>query len=244
MTNSPLRQKSAGFSLIELLVVCAIIAIVIGFTVPAATTLIRGSQLTQASQVVADQIALARQTALSKNHAVEVRFYKFGDPETPGEDATKPATGKFRGMQLFEVLENGTTVPTGKIQILPTSVIMNEGALSTLISDTSKQPFKDASQDPSAPELPRNVGRNYLYVSFRFLQDGSTDLPLTSTTGSSTSGGGSSATNLLWFVTLHSSQLSQTLAEPVGPDKKGINFFTLQVDPVSGSTKQYRPTAG
>ena len=83
---------SRAFSLVELLVVMAVIAIVAGFAVPAVTTMLKGSQLTQGSQMVVDQIALARQTALSRNRSVEVRFYKFADPEIPGEDVKKPET--------------------------------------------------------------------------------------------------------------------------------------------------------
>ena len=81
--------KSRAFSLVELLVVIAVIAIVAGYAVPAVTTMLKGSQLTQGSQMVVDQIALARQTALSRNRSVEVRFYKYADPETPGEELGK-----------------------------------------------------------------------------------------------------------------------------------------------------------
>lgn len=221
-------SKYSAFSLIELLVVCSIIAIIIGFTIPAATTLIKGSQLTQGSQLLSDQIALARQLALSKNRSVEVRFYKFGDIESPGEEKDKPETGKYRAFQCFEVLESGAMVPLNKIQRLPITVILNESPkLSTLIgrTDASGKAVEPRTPDATAPELPREVKKEYLYVAFRFLPDGSTDL---SPTGN-------------WFVTLHS--INDPQANNPEADKPPANFFTLQIDPVSGSTKSYRPGA-
>jgi hypothetical protein len=75
-------------------------------------------------------------------------------------------------------------------------------------------------------EIPGGVGRNYEYISFRFLQDGSTNL--------SPAGG---TANGNWYVTVLN-------AVDKGKQPAEINFFTLQVDPVSGATRSYRPNAG
>ncbi len=242
MTHTNSQSSRGGFSLVELLVVCAIIALIVGFTVPAATTIIRGSQLTQASQLLTDQLSFARTQALSKNRSVEVRFYKFADPEAPGEDKTKPDTGRYRAFQAFEVLESGGTVPLNKVQRLPSSVVMNEGLVSSLISDKTKAGTSGSSAtvpNTTAPEIP-GVERNYVYVSFRYLPNGSTDLPLIDTTTSTTA----SAPNKSWFVTLTGLDVPQKLDAATAPNGSKINFFTLQVDPVSGSTKPFRPQAG
>lgn len=225
MSTHPSPAKRAAFSLIELIVVIAIIAIIAAFTVPAASTILRGSKLTQASQIVTDQISLARQTALTRNRSMEVRFIRFGDPETPGESASDPSTGHFRAMQVFEVLESGVAVPLDKPQLLPQSVIMNPSAeLSSLIGGSSQKTTKATNSDP---ELPRGIARNYEYVAFRFLEDGSTNL---SPTGGAAAG--------KWFVTLHNAN------EKVSGSTPPANFFTLQIDPVSGATKLFRPTVG
>jgi uncharacterized protein (TIGR02596 family) len=223
------RNRRTGFSLIELLVVIAIIGIIGTIAVPAVGSLLKGSSLTQAANVLRDQIALARQHALSKNRVVEVRFYRFGDPEQPGESAEDPSSGYFRAVQFFEIGEGGVPIPVGKVARFPDSMIMHasngNAALSTLLeTDTASRLVNKGSLDPNDPELPRGVKRNYDYVSFRFLPDGSTNLP---------------PVGKKWFITVHSaSDLSKATGGQPPP-----NFFTWMIDPVSGSSKILRPGA-
>lgn len=229
-----------AFSLVELLVVVAVIAIIAGFAVPAVTTMIRGSQLTQGSQMVLDQMSLARQTALAKNRPVDVRFYKFADPETPGETPDKPDTGYFRALQVFEILDNGGALPLGPIQRLPVNVIMNEKGLSTLLNEAEPSRVRVTKPLDSDPEMPDNVvKKNYHYMSLRFQPDGSTDLPQG---GTVTDPKGDS-----WYVTLvNATDANATTVGAAGSAAKpaAANYFTLQVDPITGTTRPYRPNLG
>ena len=226
----PQPYQRRAFSLIELLVVCAIIGIIVGFTIPAATTMMRGSQLTQGSQLLNDQIGLARQTALARNRAVEVRFFRFADPEVPGEDPLDKGTWNYRGFQLFEILENGVAVPLSEFRTLPNTVIMNPGRLSSLLDDAVRgEPKRPGPTDPEIPRLSSKKimkEESYEFQAFRFRQDGSTDLP--------------SAGENEWYVTLHG--INDRVPEDAS--KPPPNFFTLQVDPVSGATRSFRPNAG
>ncbi len=222
MKQSHRTARLAAFSLVELLVVVTIIGIIAAFSVPAVTGILRGSAMTQASQLLTDQFGLARQTALSRNRAIEVRLYQYADPEVPGEAVATTSTWQFRAFQIFEVVESGAAVPLDMPQRLPGTVIMSaRNTFSSLIAGTGQTLKTPGNRDP---ELPRGVGRNYKYVSFRFLQDGSTNL-------SPTVAGG-------WFVTIHN-----LTDQPAGTNPPA-NFFTLQLDPVSGSTRGFRPTAG
>ncbi|MEA3208855.1 MAG: hypothetical protein QOE70_1912 [Chthoniobacter sp.] len=223
-----LRTQRA-FSLIELVVVIAIIVIIAAFTVPAANTILRGSQLSQSSGLLVGQLSLARQQAMTRNHPIEVRFYRYGDPEVPGESEKDPSTGKFRAIQLFEVQDNGVALPIDKPQTLPNSIIFAfteaDAGLSSIIDAKTAGPVKKpgTKDDPTAPRLPRGVDLKYEFVAFRFMSDGSTNLAPTGN----------------WFLTLIN--INPPLSKPNEPPP---NFFTVQVDPVSGSTRSFRPTVG
>jgi uncharacterized protein (TIGR02596 family) len=226
--STPMRTHSPNqraFSLLELLVVILIIGIVAVFVTPAVTTILRGSQLSQAEQIVTDQIKLAHQYAVTKNRSIQVRFIRYGDPETPGEKKDVPTTGAYRAIQVFEILDSGAILPLDKPQLLPQSIVVNSGSLSTLISDTSmkvvtasKEKTPDGGGDPA---LPRGIDWNYQYVAFTFLRDGSTNLK---------------ATGVAWCVTLHNINEKSAISAPPA------NFVTLQVDPVSGSLRIFRPS--
>ena len=219
--------KNRAFSLLELIAVILIIGIIAAFVIPAMPTILRGTQMTQAEQILTDQVKLARQFAVTRNHSVQVRFIRYADPEAPGEQGADITTGYYRAIPLVEILDNGAAVPIDKPQLLPTSIVINAGNFSTLISNSDMQPPKHASKarsgdDGGDPGLPRGIDWNYDYVSFRFLPDGSTNL-------NSTSG-------VVWCVTLHNINDKPTGNTPPP------NFVTLQVDPVSGAVRIYRPT--
>lgn len=242
-----------AFSLVELLIVILIIGIVAGFAVPAVQGMLRGSQLNQAAALLTDQMALARQTAISKNRMVEVRFYRFADNEIPGEKAEDPATGHFRAFQSFEVSEAGGFVALSKIIRFPDTIIMNPGvpgggALSTILGEDRVIPAQDppsmivtkSELDPRFdPELPRGVGRNYEYVPMRFMPDGSTNLPPYGASGQS-AGSTSPSAGGLWFITVHSFSDWERLKSN-GNTKAPPNYFTWMIDPTTGTAKTFRP---
>ena len=92
----------------------------------------------------------------------------------------------------------------------------------------------------TAPEIPvsfassagtvSSVGKKYAYTSFRYLQDGSTDLP----SGTKATVGGSGKLDDSWYITLVGLNDNEK-------DISTVNFYTVQVDPTSGATKSYRP---
>jgi len=207
-----------GFSLVELLVVLAIIALLGALIVPSITSALRGSALSQGGQEVISEIAGARQVALSQNRVVEVRFYRVAESGMPGEVAGNPATGKFRALQSFVYDSTGTiSTALDKVQMLPDMVIMDSGStLSTLLGSTQAKSW--TASDPQIM-LPV-VGTSYNACVFDFEPDGSTNL---------------NPIGQQWFVTLHGFTSGDNLTT------LPVNFFTLQVDALNGHIQNYRP---
>ena len=203
-----IKRSSTGFTLVEMLVVMAVIVILIAAVVPAATGILRGNKVTQAIEAVESQFNLARQAAVAANRTVEIRLYQYIDPSQNGSAAT------FNALQAF-TLNGSTLTPTENVQKLPSTVIMDSGAtLSSLLNPTAQRPLVQGKLP-----LP-DIGKNYTYIAFRFRPDGSTDL--LPTTGP-------------WFLTLHESLRGDKLTAPPS------QFATVEIDPVSGELRLYRP---
>jgi len=153
--------SSRGFSLMELLVVVAIMAVLAAVAVPALTGNNNAANLTSAAQRLADEMRLAQQTATTRNLPVEVRLYLLPDPN-------KASDKMYRGFQSFLVNDDGTYQTLTKASFLPTGITTNtSAAYSTLITE-----FTPLTSTFSVP----TVGTTYQYVAFQFRSDGSTNL--------------------------------------------------------------------
>jgi uncharacterized protein (TIGR02596 family) len=213
-------KRSSGFSLVEMLVVLAIIAVMAALVVPATTSMMSTSNLTTAGDQVSSMLALARQHAMARNRSVQVRWYQFADPSFSGETAGSPATGHYRAMQAFEADETGTAtwVALTKMQRLPTGVIIDRGGISSLLSTSFVQP------PLTTPVIIPLAGTAYNFCAFRFFPDGSTDIAQINPTGP-------------WYLALHNLNVAGTdnLATPPK------NYVTLTIDPTDGIPVIYRP---
>lgn len=215
VSSSSWRSASAGFSLLELLAVIAVFGIIASFTMPAVSSVMRASDLRTGSQILSEQLGLARQMAIAKNRSIEVRVYQYAvSPET-GE-------GKFRAIQTFEILDSGVAQPLGRVCRLPSSVLIDSGAtLSSIITGTSGGGLSPAAATGAEVgySLPE-IGKSYRCVKFRFMPDGSTDLPPASTS---------------WFLTLHHVSEGDSLSSAPS------DYSTVQIDPANGRTRIYHP---
>jgi uncharacterized protein (TIGR02596 family) len=223
-----LRRKYPGspasrnaFSLIEMLVTLAIVAILAALSIPAISSNIRAYQLSATSQTVINTLVLARQKALSGSHAVQVRFYLL-----PDYNSASPGTAplvSYRAMQYFAEGDptnnaSGTVfVPLTaltKVIFFPSPVIV--------MANTTQSPLLSLSGQSGLPNDASNplptYGANYNYTYFRYKPDGTTDL---------TSGNNS--------VTL---MLENDKIVANGLPK---NYETLQIDPMIGSVLNFRP---
>lgn len=222
-------SANRAFTLVELLVVMAVIVALIALIAPATNTMLKGNDLTQGGQDLSNQIGVARQVSLTQNHPVEVRFYQYGDVGK-GESATDPTTGKFRAIQSFAISEAGVATPIDKVHKLANTLIIDSGdTLSTLIANATNGSGTMAGSGPILTSSPQTyalpgIGTNYNSVAFRFYPDGSTNLPPAAGT-----------TVKSWFVTVHGYQYGDRPAN-VPP-----NFLTIQIDASNGNIRQFRP---
>lgn len=191
---------------------------------PTMSSFAKGSQITRGAQLISEQLALARQTALTTNCIVEIRFYQYADPMARGETEGNPDTGSFRALQLFKIEETGTYKALGKSQMLPESVAIDSGsALSSIITPPGSysQPLPIANKAAAQTTAIPRAGKKYNSVSIQFMPNGSLNLSQIETAP--------------WFLTLRNVRDTDGQATPPA------NFCTIQIDATNGHLKTYRP---
>lgn len=158
--NLPQKPKAA-FSLIELLVVVAIVITLMAIGVTALTGVGRSYRLTQAGQEIRDLLSGARMTAIARNRLIEVRFVQPQGEPLPTHIAVLERSG-----------DNQLSL-AGRVVPLPQNIRFSSssGAASLLEGDATPGDFA----------LP-GLGTSYSFYALRFRPDGSTDLPWTPAT--------------------------------------------------------------
>ncbi|MDD5348717.1 MAG: Verru_Chthon cassette protein D [Chthoniobacteraceae bacterium] len=200
-TPLPRLARRSAFSLIELLMVIAIIATVTAFVAPSFNSIIVGSDLTCAGQMIGDQMMYARQEAVTKNQEVQVRFYNLSNDATKG----------WRGVQVWRIEQTKTgsvAMAAGRMLLIRENVMIN--------ADAGLSPLLTA--DPHISGTANVPGHGAIaYAGFRFRANGATDNSITEANS---------------FLTLQN-------AKAQGPVP--ANYYTIQVNPVTGKTTIFRP---
>ncbi|XHR30630.1 MAG: Verru_Chthon cassette protein D [Chthoniobacteraceae bacterium] len=131
--NFESQSKSCvAFSLVEVLVVMMLMGIMLALVVPSVSSMLGSNNLTQAGQLIVDQVGLARQIASTRNCTVEIRLIALPNLSPNG----------FSAMQLWAApAASGTNdmVPVDRLVTLPQGTTISPDAtkLSKLLSVTT-----------------------------------------------------------------------------------------------------------
>ncbi len=207
------HAKVSAFSLIELLTVMAIFAILTAATLPALRGTLDGYNISGAADLAGAEIALARQTAISRNLPVEVRIYKHDD-----------GTGEaWRALGLvIPASASGAAADEwiAKGKVLPGNILFaDSGDFSTIVSEATAGAAAVPRLGTEASDAPGFI-KSKEYVAFRFQPDGSTNLP----------------SDQAWCVTLKSPR-----SQPEG-DAPAANYVSIVLDSLTGRSMTFQPT--
>jgi uncharacterized protein (TIGR02596 family) len=224
--TSPPRRR--GFTLVEVLIVIALIAMLLFLTVPGLKDVISGSKLTAAADQLVGDLNLARQTALKDSVTVEVRFYKYSDPSARNEQ-------RFAAYQCFRLVQdlNKPSDYTAeriarpifeKVKSIPQGVVLVESEQwSPLLTDESLN--QESNRERVRGLIPGQRDTEAEYRSFVISPEGETSLDRTGAQQ--------------WYLTLVNEAEFQKAPNPTAlrPD----NFVMLQVDPFTANVRRYQP---
>ena len=219
-------QVRRGFTLVEILIVLALIAMLLFFTVPGLKDVLKGSKLTGASDQIAGDLNLARQTAIKESVPVEVRLYKFRDPSAKNEE-------RFAAYQCFRLVQDLTSpfdYTTAriakpifeKVKTIPQGVVLVATDMwSPLLTDDKMKQDRQRVRGL----VPGERDTEAQYFSFIITPEGETNLDRSGAKQ--------------WYITLVTENEYQKAPDPNA--MRPNNFITLQIDPFTANVRRYAP---
>ncbi|HEX2747753.1 MAG TPA: Verru_Chthon cassette protein D [Verrucomicrobiales bacterium] len=226
LLSLPRYSRRRAFTLVEILIVLAIIAMLLFFTVPGLKDVLKGSKLTGTADQIIQDIGLARQTAIKESVPVEVRFYKYRNPDARNEE-------RFSAYQCFRLLQDRNNpsdytadrIPVPlfeKVKFIPQGVVLVEAKeWSPLVMDEKMHNDRERVRGL----VPAEKDTEAKYYSFIINPEGETNLDRTGAKQ--------------WYITLVTETEYQKAPDPMAI--KPNDFITLQIDPFTSNVRRYQP---
>jgi uncharacterized protein (TIGR02596 family) len=214
-----MKHNQPAFTLIEMLVVIAIVFMLLTLTVVGTGHLIQATRLAEASLMIENSLQLAGQRAALEDREIEIRFF-----ELPAEPGLPPL---YQAFQIFgyEIETdparpnyNSPTTPAfhpqpvalGPLQRLPSTIALHaSGSFSTLLTDPSRISTPSTTNINGIPCQTRRL---------RFLPRGGTDL----------------SPSITWTLLLCESSNATSAALPP-------NHSVLRINPSTARITRFRP---
>lgn len=200
-------HAARGFTLMEMIVVVALVAMIFAFAAPYTFSALRAASLTTAGDTLMQKISLAQQRSLTENRPIGLDLYFYDKDGLQGCHAVQLV--KFDPLtNLATPLEEPTYWSEGR-------ALLVEGVLSPMFTGT----LTAADTGPAAQEPFKALEATFYRILF--YPNGTTSLrvPLRDA-----------------YLTLIAVQnYQEDLSDPPA------NYYTVQVDPVTGRTRSYRP---
>lgn len=222
-------RRPRGFTLVEILVVLAIISVIMFFAMPNLQQVVKGSKLVQAGEQLRGDLALAVQTAAKDSIPIEIRFYRYNDPELTISSNGKlfTAYGIYRLLPDLDKPSDPTAPrildPLIKIKKLPAGVGIPEDALlSPLVANEN---IPTASEEVRGL-IPTQRRTEAIYRAFQLTTDGGTNLDKSG--------------RQQWYVTLVDTDEIERNGGSVN-NLTPKNYVTLQIDPFNASIRWFQP---
>jgi uncharacterized protein (TIGR02596 family) len=160
-------NNAKAFSLVELLVVVAIMGALFLIAMPVVNSLLDANNVSRGGQMVADLVNQARQTASSRNRAVELRLIKVPSRSAKGYSAAQlwmtDATGQSREYDRAVQLPQ-TVVVAETSQLSQALPLMSKGTMPSTVAVGGGQDYVAFQVRPNGLVTPAQEMKN-CYVS-------------------------------------------------------------------------------
>ncbi|WP_395736856.1 Verru_Chthon cassette protein D [Prosthecobacter sp.] len=198
---------SRAFSLVEMIVVVAIVTMLFAVAAPYTFSVIQSASLSSAGDTLMQKISQAQQRASSENRPIGLDFFYYNQDEIKACHAIQ--------LVSYDAASNVATPLEPPVYWSEGRVVLLEGALSPMFS-TNVQPINTglAAQEPF-----KKLGATFYRVVF--YPDGSTSLKIPLRTA--------------YLTLVGVKNYKQDLATAPA------NYYTVQIDPVTGRGHSYRP---